>query len=78
MIDISRWQQAVGSHYDEHGNSIDNNNVFAPRAGESDEEFHRRTGYGNSSQQNTPYEDGYEDGYQEGYQNAKSKFGIDK
>lgn len=75
VIDITRYKadgDPVGTHRSAEGVLFDDNDIFAPKEGESMEEYRERTGSNDGGGSN-PYEEGYEAGYEEGYEAGKSE-----
>lgn len=75
VIDITRYKSdgdPVGTHRSAEGVLFDDHDIFAPREGESIEEYRERTGNDNSASSN-PYDEGYEDGYEEGYEAGRQE-----
>ena len=63
----------VGTHRDANGVLWSDNDISAPREGETTEQWRERMdSYGGGSSSNQ-YEEGYEDGYEEGYEAGKAE-----
>jgi flagellar biosynthesis/type III secretory pathway protein FliH len=73
MIDATRYKEngdPVGFHRSADGVLYYDNDISAPREGETSEDFMKRTESYRSSGDNQ-YDEGYDDGYEAGYEAGK-------